>query len=400
MPLDAAIGISSSRDYRTAITQAVIEAKRNLKSGRASLALVFSTFDFAASAVIENVSYLIGAGIPIIGTTSNAILSANRFVKCGVAIVLFKTEGVHFTTACVKNILGNLTASGDALGKQLLSGAKDIPRRFVLYFSDGSVTNNIPFLKGLQQRLGISFPIVGAAGASDNIKLNKTYLYYNAESLDSSAVGILWSGNVNFGLGVKHGWRPIGKPRRVSAAQESTIKKIDNEPAISLYQDYFAKEIPDLKKELKRISSLYPLGLNISGEEEYILRNILGIRNDGALICRDEIPENSNVRLMIATEESCLNAAEEAAKEAKETLLQRAYPSLKPARLILVFNSVSRVNVLRRKMAQELQAIKKVFPDTPLIGICTCAEQAPLKSIDFAGKTYCHSQTIVILAMN
>jgi hypothetical protein len=47
-----------------------------------------------------------------------------------------------------------------------------------------------------------------------------------------------------------------------------------------------------------------------------------------------------------------------------------------------------------------LEIIKSHFPATPIIGLCTYGEQAPLKTTDFAGKTYCHNQTIAILAMS
>ena len=145
---------------------------------------------------------------------------------------------------------------------------------------------------------------------------------------------------------------------------------------------------------------MYPIGINISGEEEYLLRNIIFLRDDGSLICRGDVPENSQVRLMIGTKESSLVAAEEAAREAKQSLSMQAFPKKEKASLILVFNSVSRLYLLGRQFTKELKIVESHFPGTPIVGICTLGEQAPLKTTDLAGKTYCHNQTIAILAMN
>ena len=129
------------------------------------------------------------------------------------------------------------------------------------------------------------------------------------------------------------------------------------------------------------------------------MRNIISIRDDGSLTCRGDVPVGSQVRLMIATKESCLAATEEATQEAKQAFRLRTSPKPESINLIFVFNSVSRLYLLGRQITKELEIIKSHFPDTPIIGLCTFGEQAPLKATDFAGKTYCHNQTIAIMAM-
>ena len=399
MAIYAGVGISNNKDYRVAVAEAISQARVNLKQKEVSLAIVFTSFEFAFSYLLKAISNLIGTDVPLLGATSNAILTQDGIYSHGVAITLISTKGAYFNTASAKNVLTDPFASGNILAKKLLFGMTDAQRRFCLLFSDGLVIDNLPLLKGLQQRLGQSFPIIGATSASNNIRLNQTYQYFNQEVLNRSIVGLLWAGKINFGLGIKHGWKPLGKPRRVNASDKFVIKEIENKPAVFLYQDYFAKDIPALKRELNRISRLYPIGINISGEEEYLLRNILFIRDDGSLICRGDVPVGSLVRLMIGTKESCLVATEEAAREAKQALAMRVSPKQESVSIIFVFNSVSRLYLLGRQITEELEIIKSHFPDTPIIGLCTYGEQAPLKATDFAGKTYCHNQTIAVLAM-
>lgn len=400
MAIYAGVGISNNKDYRVAVAEAISQARVNLKQKEVSLAIVFTSFEFAFSYLLKAISNLIGTDVPLLGATSNVILSGEGIYTHAVAITLISTKGAYFNTASAKNVLTDPFASGNSLAKKLLFGMTDAQRRFCLLFSDGLVIDNLPLLKGLQQRLGQSFPIIGATSASNNIRLNQTYQYFNQEVLNRSIVGLLWAGKINFGLGIKHGWKPIGKPHKVSLSDKFVIKEIEGLSAVSLYQDYFAKDVPALKRELKRISCLYPIGINISGEEEYLLRNILQIQYDGSLVCGGDVPVDSQIKLMIATKESCLAATEEAAKEAKESLGIKTFSEQKSVSIIFVFNSVSRLYLLKRQITKELGIIKSHFPDTPIVGLCTFGEQAPLKTTDFAGTTYCHNQTIAIIAMN
>ena len=65
-----------------------------------------------------------------------------------------------------------------------------------------------------------------------------------------------------------------------------------------------------------------------------------------------------------------------------------------------VFDSVSRYILLGRQANKELEIIKEgLGNDTPIIGIYTYGEQAPLRAIKYQGKTYFHNQTITILGI-
>jgi hypothetical protein len=65
---------------------------------------------------------------------------------------------------------------------------------------------------------------------------------------------------------------------------------------------------------------------------------------------------------------------------------------------LLVFDSVSRYVLLRRDVARELEIIKEGFGNnTPIIGLYTYGEQAPLRAINYQGQAYFHNQTVTIL---
>jgi hypothetical protein len=135
------------------------------------------------------------------------------------------------------------------------------------------------------------------------------------------------------------------------------------------------------------------MGVYLPGEEEFILRNALSMEKDGSLRFQGSIPEGSQVRLMIGTKESCLQATRTALDEAKKNLLGRAI------NFVIVFDSASRYMLLGRQANKELEIIREgIGTNTPIVGIYTYGEQAPLRAINYLGRTHFHNQTITLLA--
>ena len=103
---------------------------------------------------------------------------------------------------------------------------------------------------------------------------------------------------------------------------------------------------------------------------------------------------DSEIRLMIGTKESCLEATRQALSEAKKQLTGHTI------KLVLLFDSISRYMLLGRDASLELELSREVFgKDTPILGIYTYGEQAPLTAINYRGKSYFHNQTINVLTI-
>ncbi|MBI3990622.1 MAG: FIST C-terminal domain-containing protein, partial [Candidatus Omnitrophica bacterium] len=396
-------GLSIDKDPIPAAKEATRAAVINLRSEKVDLAIVFSSVGLVSVGLLKTISLSLRGNVPIVGCSSAAIISNQGVFKHGLVVVLVSIPStVHFNVACVRDIKQKTALiAGRELGEKLLYGFRDIRRDLSMIFSDGLMDEGSNFIYGLQERLGKSFPLVGAS-ASDNMRFLRTYLYFNQEVLSDSAVGILWGGKLNFGLGIKHGWKPLGKPRTITRSEGNTVYEIDDKSAVRIYEEYLGRDLAELQKEIRRISILYPIGMYLAGEQEYLLRNILSIENNGSLRLQGNAIEGNTVRLMIGTKESCLNATHQALDEAKKILLA---PTLDVARgetktSVFVFDSVSRYMLLRREAGQELEIIKEGFSkDTPIIGLYTYGEQAPLKAISYQGQAYFHNQTIAILNM-
>lgn len=391
--IEVGIGVSTQKDPIRAAEEATAHARKGFNK-KIDLVIVFSSIDLACHPLLLTINNLLGA-VPLVGASSLAIITNQGIFKHGVVIVLLSLSiGAHCRVACVKDIRqsGGL-AAGQQLAERLLQGLSGMHRNLSVMFSDGLIEGGSDLVLGLQELLGSSFPLVGAS-ASDNLTFQKTYIYYNAEILTDAVCGILWGGKLSFGLGISHGWEPIGKPRNVTKSSGNVVYTIEDEPAVKIYEGYFGKDASELKKDLRHISILYPIGIYLPGEEEYLLRNLLSVEDDGSLVFQGSVPEGSSIRLMIGTKEACLDATQRALEEAKRGL--RGLQS----KLVLVFDSVSRYTLLGRRAKQELEIIQAGFgSDTPVVGLYTYGEQAPLRSIDYLGKPYFHNQTIAILAI-
>ncbi len=391
--MKVSVGFSQLQDHIQAVNEAAGQAVVGLGIANANMAFVFTSVEFAHILVLKTLNNLLGE-IPILGASSSTIITNKGMFKHGIVLLLISfNPQTFFNVASVKDITEKTShLSGKNLGDKLLYGFKDVHRSLSIIFSDKLITEGTNLINGIQESLGKSFPLIGAS-AADSFASKKTFQYFNTEMLSESCCGILFGGKFSFGFGIKHGWEALGKPRYITKSSKNIIEEIDDLPAVKLYEDYFAKDTLELAKELRHISALYPMGIYLQGEKEYLLRNIVSIRDDGSVITQGNVPEKSKIRLMISTEESRLAATDQACQEVKRNI------EAQKIKFVMVFDSAARFSFLSRQSQNELSIIKRAFGDTPIIGMHTNGEQAPLVSINYLGRTYFHNQSINILAI-
>jgi len=389
------IGTSTEPDYIKAVKDAAGKARAGLGAGNIDFGFLFTTAEFSHPLVLQTCAKLIGP-VPLLGCSSTAVISGLGPLKHGLVLILFSLgAGIYFNAACVRDIAVKSTlAAGEELGEKLLYGCKNVRRNFSVIFSNTDTAESSNLVKGLQEKLGKSFPLFGGS-LPRKADLRENCVYSDAETLNNAACGVLWGGRLNFSLGVGHGWQPLGKPRYVTRCALDTVNEIDGAPAIDLYKEYFGKEAAELKKEQRHLSIYYPLGIAVSERKEYLLRSVVAIKNDGSLLFRGEVPEGSMVRLMISSKDSCLSSARKAAQAAADNLQGRKI------KFALILDSLARYTLLGRLAAQEIRVVRDVLgEDVPLAGIYTWAEEAPFSSLNYnLGETYFHNNSIAVLAV-
>jgi len=386
------VGFSEKKDPYVAGSEAAQTALYQIHHRKISLSFLFSTIHFSHEKLLEGISYVVGSP-RLLGCSGANLIVSDGLRPYGVGVMFISSEKLRCGIAAATDWK---TKGAGALGEEWAHAAlKDLnepERHQALIFPDGLIENGSELLRGVKNVLGKSFPVLGASSA-DNFRFVRTYQYFCDSILSNSLVGAVIGGGLSFGMGLRHGWKPLGKPHTITASVGNVVKTIDNKPAIAIYADYFGQPAGEIAQALIRISTNYPLGLYIPGEREYILRNALRVDDEGGLVCQGDAAAGTEVRLMMGTKSRALTAATEAATEAREALKNCAI------RGALIFESISRSKLLGRLTGDEMSRIKDILGDVPLVGISTFGEQAPLKSLEYYGSAHFHNETLAILAI-
>ena len=392
--LKVAVGASQKKDITEAIQEVTSSCLLKLAVGEVSLALVFCTPSFTTPALLKKIKLNLKSNCPLIGCSGMYIISSEGAQRDGLVLILIAMPKVKISCATIK--VGPSDDSyllGQGLGTNLISNLKEYRREICLMFSDGCLEDTSRLIQGLQNILGKSFPFIGG-GASDDLKFKQTFQFYNELILNRSTVAALFAGKFTYGIGIRHGWKPLGKIHTISDSNANVINKIDGKKAVHLYEDYLAKTLAELKKDILLINALYPIGMQLKGEKEYLLRNVIALNDDGSIVTQGDVPQESSIRIMIGTKESCTEAARQAAVQAKIAMRDKAMD------LAIIISSASRAYLLGRNVNAEIKAVRAVLgPDIPLAGFYSYGQYAPLGSLNYYGQTYLHNQAIAILGI-
>lgn len=367
--LKAGVGKSNNPDAVQAGSEACEQALEQA-GGKADLVFVFSTVDYDQKKILEGVR-AVSKETPLVGCSDAGEITTQGPDTKNAAVMALQSSDIEWTVKLGKGTDKDSFSAGKEAAQEIVKEGKDLSLFIMLL--DGLAENGAAAVRGVQDVLGKNFPIMGGS-AGDDFKFKKTYEYYNDQVLNNTIVGIGLSGKFSFGVGVKHGWEPIGLPMKVTKSEGGKLIEINNKPALSIYEDYFGKKAEELIKEpIAKMAYTYPLGMSVEGSSELLIRDVVIANKKGEITCAAEIPQGSEVRLMIGDSDRAIQAAKEAAENALSQL-KGAEP-----KAILVFNCIARSKLLGQRREEEIVAIQEILgKNVPLIGFYTYGEQAPL----------------------
>ncbi len=389
------IGFSEDMDMEQAAQDAAFQSKTNLKENRIDLAIVFSTIHYSPDKTFPVLQKILNKA-PVIGCSTAGIILPNAIKTRGIGVLTITSDEINFGLGSIESIDShNTRESGTILAQTCLTNFGKQSRQAFLFFADSHLKDNSVLLSGIQDVLGNVFPIVGA-GSCDDFHFSDTFQMCDDKVLTNSAAGLILGGHLSVGISGRHGWRPLGKPRRINKTLGNIIKVIDGKKAASLYYEFLGEDAKSLgSTKLGQMAILYPLGIYIEGSPEYLIRNAIAIQKDGSIICQGEVPEGARVHIMLGNKESCQQAAIEAAEEARKNLFEK-----KP-QLIIIIESMARLKLLGRMAFQEIQKIKNIFGhNVPIFGMYANGEVWPFQSVGHIKKPYLQNESIAIVAIS
>ena len=396
--IEIAVGNNASEDSSQAGAIAATEAFEKMSKGQNEafplIAFVFASSNFNYEQVLSGVRASLGDAVSIVGASSaGEITTSGPTMRNSVALMLLRSDTLLCTTGVANGLTEDSFKAGVSLAEDLK--AATVPK-LLMMFADGLKGNGSAIMRGILSVLGDHFPVVGGS-AGDNGKLVETHQFLNDTVYTDAVVGVGFSGDFKFSIGVNHGWNAIGAPQKVTKATGTTIHEIDNLPAISLYERYLGTEqVAHLKAEmLGEVALSYPLGIKDVQSDEFLLRAPFAVTDDGSIVCGGEVLEGAEVQLMIGSKADAITAA----KKAAETALENLQSTPKVA---FIFSCHVRNTLFANKATalEEIKAIKNVIgEEVPLIGFYTYAEQAPLGGSSYNIKKCnpeLHNETVVI----
>ena len=151
------------------------------------------------------------ANAPLIGCTDAGGISTAGTRRRSVTVIGLIARNGSFVTSVERHLSQAPRQVGEKLADSLLKqlSAKQPPKA-LLVFPDGVTSNGSEFLSGLEKKLNKDLPIVGGS-AADDFFFEKTFQFYNDEVLTDSVPGVMFCGDIRVGIGVRHGWMPLGK---------------------------------------------------------------------------------------------------------------------------------------------------------------------------------------------
>ena len=360
-------GISTKLDSFTAGKEAALTAYYQIGKNNPNVIIIFISTIFDQEVVIKGVKSII-RDVPLIGCSSIGSISIYGSCKDSVTAFIISSDSIMFSCGISHDISKNSRLAGHNASRHA-SNSMSSSKQLYLMFSDSLTGNNADVLRGSQEALGTSFPIIGG-GACDKAYFKKAYQYADNEILTDSVVGLLLSGDVKFGTGQSSGWQPIGKPHKVTRVKSNIVKEIDKKIAVELYEEYFDKSFLELRDEgICRLGINYPIGIYTDYSKKYLTRVPIAIEENGWLVLNADIHEEETISLMIGDKESVLESAKEAVSEAMNNI-----KDLK-IKFAIIFSDISRLLLLRKDAYKEIAIVKeRIGKNTPIVGCYTFGE--------------------------
>lgn len=391
----SATGFSFGEDAHATAVEAATACKNKLAAAP-QLAIVVASVSYDQEKVLRGIQSVIGESVPLIGaSTAGEITEVGPLARRSVALMLLTSDSVRFHLGVGPDVKASPRDAGAAMARAVLGAAGEDAPKLLVMFPDVLAGNGAEIVRGVQTVVGAHFPVVGGA-AGDDFKFERTYQYFNGQVHSGAVVGFGISGAVCFGVGVKHGWVPIGVPMKVTRSEGSVLHELDGKPAISVYEEYFGEDgAREVREEvLAKLAITYPLGMKLEHSDELLIRDPLSVDAHGSITCAAEIPEGAEIRLMVGSREEAIRVAKEAARSAVEDLCGKQIGAA------LIFNCIARSKLFGEWSKHEIAAIQEhVGADTPLLGFYTYGEQAPIdgevRNMEKCNPAF-HNETVVI----
>lgn len=339
------------------------------------LTFVFTTEKYDQNHVLNSVLSEVGES-RLIGASGAGIITPDGIFEDGVNVMVLSGLGIEAVTTSVEFQPEAPRETGELLGKRLLSSTT-ASSGMVFVFPDGLVGNIALMLRGLYEIMGPEFQYAGG-GTGDNLQFLKTYQFTEYGVASGSVAAALVTG-ISFGIGVRHGWEPVGSPLVITKAEGRLLLELDDRPAFDVYSERLGN-IP--LSAFPEYGMRHPLGIP-DALGNYIIRDPVRALPNGTLAMVTEVPPKAVAYLMSGRKEALADAARDA--------FHAALSGAGEPRFALLFDCVSRFLLVKGEVDDVGIGREVLGPSTPIVGILTFGEVGTYNDVPLF-----HNKTMVV----
>ena len=382
-----AVGRAASTNGFEAGSQAATGA---LMGSDPRLLLVFASETLDLGGVLAGIAGR-SPGTPVIGCSTAGEIASDGPSDASVVVTAFGGPGFEVATAVARGASGQLREAGAEAASCLTQLNGYTPHRVLLLLTDGLAGDQQEIVRGAYAVAGAAVPLVGGC-AGDDLRMLATHQFFGTEVLGDAVVAAALGSDAPMGIGVRHGWRPVGEPMLVTRSSLNRVLEIDDEPAVDLYLDRLNAP-PEARTDpeaFTRFAATHPLGLASRRGEEQVRFVSAADFDDRSLICIAEVPSGGLAWFMEGSDDSVLAATDAACADALAGLGKRQPLG------IVAFDCIARRGVLGdRGIRAEVERVASHSHGAPVSGFYTYGEIARTH-----GVTGFHNQTLVVLAVS
>ncbi len=375
-------GFSEHPDPALAAGECVRAALGGRIPSEEDLVFVFPTIDYEPHAFLE-AAELHAYPARVVGCTSFACFTRDKQVGRGCVATYLPANGGSFGVAAVNPLGDDVFGAAKRVAKVALERGGEVhPHSVLLVLSDGLAGDQREIVRGTYAVTGAKVPLIGG-GAGENLTLRSTYQFAEGRVMTNGVVAVWINTPQRLGVGVRHGWRPLGRPQIVTRASRNIVYELDGRPAVEAYFEVRGAELLNHESIGGQVMN-HPFGV-VSDSGRYEIRHIMNRVEDG-LVLFGYVGEGAVVRVMASDCDDLLGAAALAAGDALAQL------DTSP-RGALVFSCTARVPLLGDRLPREIEAVSDGLGGCPAGGFFTFGEFARV-----TGTTGFHNATIAVLA--
>ncbi len=344
MTLISSVGSAQALDGREAGLQAAHQALNGMGASTPGLVVVIASHQYQAREVSNGVSSLLG-DVPMIGFSSPAGLTQEGLRPHSVVVAILAGD-FHAETLWLPGYAQSGRETASKIEQKVAARAES---QSLLFFADGFNGDAEQFCGGITS--GVK--VMGGLSSGD-LHTGNTYQMAGSQTGAGGLVAAFLRGNLKTGVGVDHGWDPVGRQFRITRSRGFWLRTLDGRPSSETYAGLFGYPARDWAfPPLNYLARLYPLG--IEQGEELLVRAPIRVEADGSFRMNANIREGIDAYLLVGSRAACERAARQATQQA---LLQLG--DAKPA-FALVLVDVAWQMLLKAQPGIEINAVQEIL---------------------------------------